>query len=107
MAPTLKQAALLDAITAGDDNADRLIRLPREFFTMSPKLREELLKEMARLSQEEQERVLAFAKTLTAGPAGKAGKDIARFAGTVDLADLEQMAAVIEEDCERIDKSEW
>ena len=99
MAPRLQQAALLDAITVGDDNADRSIRVPREFFTMSPKLHELLLKEMARLSQEEQERVLAFAKSLTAGPAGKAGKDIARFAGAVDQADLEQMAAVIEEDC--------
>ncbi len=99
MAPGLKQTALLDAITDGDDNADRSIRAPRELLTMNPKLREELLKEMARLSQEEQERVLAFAKSLTAGPVGKAGKDIARFAGAVDLADLEQMAAVIEEDC--------
>lgn len=74
---------------------------------MSPKLQEELLKEMARLSQEEQQRVLAFAKGLVAGPLGKPGKDMASFAGAIDPADLEQMATVIEENCERIDKSEW
>ncbi len=74
---------------------------------MSPKLQEELLKEMARLSQEEQQKVVAFARSLAAGPTGVAGKDMARFAGAIDPADLKQMAAVIEDNCERIDKSEW
>ena len=74
---------------------------------MSPKLQEELLKEMARLSQEKQQRVIAFAKSLVAGPTGKAMKDLARFAGAIDPDDLKQMAAVIEEGCERINESEW
>ena len=71
---------------------------------MSPKLQEELLKEMARLSQEEQQRVVAYAKSLVAGPTGKA---VARFAGAIDPDDLKQMAAVIEEGCERVNESEW
>ena len=74
---------------------------------MSPKLQEELIKEMARLSQEEQQKVVAFARSLGAGPAGRAGKDMSRFAGSIDPADLRQMAAAIEGNCERIDKSEW
>ena len=74
---------------------------------MSPKLKEELLKEMARLSQEEQQRVVAFAKSLAAGPTRRARKDVARFAGAIDPDDLKQMAAVIEEGCERINESEW
>lgn len=74
---------------------------------MSPKLQEELLKEMAALSQDEQQKVLAFAKSLAAGPAGQTGKDIARFAGAITPADLKQMTAVIEEGCERVDQSEW
>lgn len=74
---------------------------------MSPKLQEELLKEMARLSQEEQQKVLAFVKSIVAEPLGKAGKDMARFAGAIDPADLKQMAAVIEESCERIDERAW
>ena len=74
---------------------------------MSPKLQEELLSEMARLSPEEQQRVVAFAKSLAAGPTGKARKDVARFAGAIAPDDLKQMAAVIEEGCERINESEW
>lgn len=74
---------------------------------MSPKLQEELLKEMARLSQEKQQRVVAYAKSLASWPTGKARKDLARFAGAIDPDDLKQMAAVIEEGCERINESEW
>ncbi len=74
---------------------------------MSPKLQEELLREMAGLSQAEQQKVLAFVKSLAAGPTGQAGRDIARFAGAINPADLKQMAAVIEEGCERVDQSEW
>ncbi len=79
----------------------------REFCAVSPKLQEELLKEMARLSQEEQQRVVAYAKSLAAWPTGKARKDLARFAGAIDPDDLKQIAAVIEEGCERINESEW
>ena len=74
---------------------------------MSPKLQEELLKEMSRLSQKEQQRVVSFAKSLAAGPTGTASKDLARFAGAIHPDDLKQMAAVIEEGCERINESEW
>ena len=74
---------------------------------MSPKLQEELLSEMARLSPEEQQRVVAFAKSLAAGPTGKASQDVVRFAGAIDPDDLKQMAAIIEEGCERINESEW
>jgi len=79
----------------------------RGFYAVSPKLQEELLSEMARLSQEAQQRVVAFAKSLAAGPTGKASKDVARFAGAIDPDDLKQMAAVIEEGCERINENEW
>lgn len=79
----------------------------RGFYAVSPKLQKELLKEMARLSQEEQQRVIAFAKSLVTGPTGKARQDLARFAGAIDPEDLKQMAAVIEEGCERINESEW
>ena len=79
----------------------------RGFYAVSPKLKEELLNEMARLSQKEQQRVVAFAKSLAAEPTGKASKDLARFAGAIDPDDLKQMAAVIKEGCERINESEW
>ena len=81
--------------------------MKREFYAVSPKLQEELLNEMARLSQKEQQRVVSFAKSLAAGSIGKARKDLARFAGAIDPDDLKQMAAVIKENCERINESEW
>lgn len=99
--------SLLDANIAGNDNGHSLTIIRRGFYAVSPKLQEELLSEMARLSQEEQQRVVAFAKSLAAGPTGKASKDVARFAGAIDPDDLKQMAAVIEEGCERINESEW
>lgn len=67
---------------------------------MSPKLQEELLSEMARLSQKEQQQVVSFAKSLAAGATGKSRKDLARFAGAIEPDDLKQMAAVIKEGCE-------
>jgi len=92
---------------AGNDNDHSLNVMRREFCAVSPKLQEELLNEMARLSQKEQQRVIAFVRSLAAGPAGKASKDLARFAGAIAPDDLKQMAAVIEEGCERINESEW
>lgn len=92
---------------AGDDNDHGLTIMRKGFRAVSPKLQEELLKEMARLPQIEQQRVIAFAKSLAAGPTGKVSKDLARFAAAIDPDDLKQMAAVIEEGCERINESEW
>lgn len=74
---------------------------------VDPKLQKELLNELARLSQPQQQKVIAFAKNLSAAPASEPGKHLARFAGMIDPADLKEMAAAIEESCERIDKSEW
>ena len=92
---------------AGNDNGHSLTIKRRGFYAVSPKLQEELLSEMARLSQKEQQRVVSFAKSLAAGSTGKARKDLARFAGAIDPDDLKQMTAVIEEGCERINESEW
>lgn len=92
---------------AGNDNGHSLPIMRRGFCAVSPKLQEELLSEMARLSQAEQQRVVAFAKSLAAGPTGKASKDLVRFAGAIDPDDLKQMATVIEEGCEGINESEW
>lgn len=74
---------------------------------MSPKLQEELLQQMSRLPEEEQKRVLAFAKGLVPAADGMSGKDLLKFSGTIGYDDLQTMAKVIEEGCERIDPSEW
>ena len=74
---------------------------------MTRKLQDELLQHMGRLTPKEQERVLAFVRGLAAEPLARAGRDLVTFAGAIDPGDLQQMAAVIEEGCERVDESEW
>jgi hypothetical protein len=74
---------------------------------MSPKLQEELLQRMARLPEEEQQRVLAFVKGLTPVAGGISGKDLLKFSGAISRTDLEMITKAIEEGCERVDRSEW
>ena len=66
---------------------------------MSPKLQEELLQRMARLPEEEQERVLAFAKGLAPATGGISGKDLLKLSGAIGHADLQTMTKAIEEGC--------
>jgi len=74
---------------------------------VSPKLREELLQQMALLPEDQQQRVFAFVKNLVPATGGTSGKDLLKFSGTISQADLQLMAKAIEEGCERIDQSEW
>ena len=74
---------------------------------MSLKLQEELLQRLARLPEEEQQRVLAFVKSLTSSAGGSSGKDLLKFSGTIGHTDLQMIAKAIEEGCERVDRSEW
>ena len=68
---------------------------------MSQKLQEELLQQMARLSEEEQQRVLAFVKGLIPAAGGSSGKDLLKFSGVIGQADLQAMTKAIEEECQR------
>jgi len=79
----------------------------KELKSMSPKLRDELLKQMDALSPEQQERVLSFARTLSADSDGVPGRSLLGAAGRIGQSDLNLMVAAIEEGCERIDQSEW
>ena len=68
---------------------------------MSPKLQEELLQQMARLSEESKQRVLAFVKGLTPAAEGISGKNLLKFSGVIGQADLQAMIKAIEEECKR------
>lgn len=73
-------------------------------------IREELLKQLEKLSRENQEKVLDFARSLAAIPEPlrrRSGKDLLAFAGAIDRQDLAEIAKAIQEDCERIDPSAW
>ena len=71
-------------------------------------LKQEVTERLDALPPEDQRRVLELARALTARhPAGVSGRDLLRFMGTIEKTDLDFMRRAIEEDCERIDDSEW
>lgn len=75
---------------------------------MSDVLKEEIIEHLDRLSEEEQRRMLEFARALSAStPKGTPGRELTRFAGAIPPEDLRVMARAIEEECERIDPNEW
>jgi len=76
--------------------------LRMEALAMSPKLREELLQQVALLPEEEQKKVLAFVKGLVPTVGGVSGKDLLKFSGAIGPADLRTMTEAIEEGCERV-----
>jgi ABC-type molybdenum transport system ATPase subunit/photorepair protein PhrA len=66
-----------------------------------------ILEEVNRLSDDQQQRVLEFARSLATRPAGVPLADLMKFVGTIPKEDLLEMQRVIEEDCERIDAEGW
>ena len=81
---------------------------------MSPDqtIQSELLSYLGQLPADDQARVVDFARTL-AGSAqspplrGTPGKELLRIVGMIPPEDLEVMQRAIEEECERIEPSEW
>ncbi|MFB3920840.1 MAG: hypothetical protein ACE145_03915 [Terriglobia bacterium] len=73
-----------------------------------PSIQREILGELGRLNPADQKKVLTFARSLAERELkGTPGKDLLRFAGAFPEEDLKEMARIIEEDCERVDPSEW
>ena len=74
---------------------------------MAPRsVRDKLLKHLEKLSPEQQERLLAFARSLsgtTDPPRGRSGKGLVTFAGAIQEDEMEAIVKVIQEDCERTD----
>jgi hypothetical protein len=63
---------------------------------------------LSQLPLEQQRQVLDFARTLTMPPPlGVRGASLLRFAGAIDVSDLDAMSRAIEAGCERIDADEW
>ncbi|MCZ2095998.1 MAG: hypothetical protein LC121_06945 [Anaerolineae bacterium] len=65
----------------------------------------ELLKQVSKLDDERQRRLLNYARLLANVPQvrGESGKRLLASAGMFGKQDLDEMQRVIEEDCERID----
>ncbi len=76
---------------------------------MSAQLQEQILDQLRRLPENQQEKVLHYAQALVEGtkPIGRPGKDLLRFAGSIPAEDIERMAQAIEEGCGRVDLNKW
>ena len=69
---------------------------------------EELLKQLNQLPLESQKKVLEFARALNVVTLkGKPGKDLLKFAGTIDQESLKAMEEAVEYGCERVDANGW
>jgi hypothetical protein len=69
---------------------------------------QEIIDRVAKLPLGEQQRVLDFVKALAmTQPQGVPGSTWHQFIGSIDKDDLELMKKAIDEECERIDLSEW
>lgn len=75
---------------------------------MDTSLEKDILDELDRLDPSQQLQVLHFVRALIlTRPVGVPGKDLLRFAGTIDAQDLAIMTQVIEEGCEKVNPDEW
>ncbi len=64
---------------------------------MVPDIEAQILSDLAQLSPEDQERAAELVHRLVS-PKGVAGRDLLRFAGTLDPASVREMREAIEED---------
>jgi len=68
-------------------------------------IKDNLVAQLDSLPYNLQLRVLDFVKSLI--PKGVKGKSLLRFEGAIPADDLQLMAKAIEENCEKVDTSEW
>ena len=75
---------------------------------MTKGLPNQILEKVNKPADEQQRRVLEFARALAmSAPAGVPGKELLRFGGLISKEGLTKMSAEIEKGCERIDAHEW
>jgi len=68
----------------------------------------QLKEQLGYLPDEQQHQVLAFARTLVKSKGhGVPGKNLLRFAGTIDSEDLIAIEKTIREECEKVNLDEW
>ncbi len=73
---------------------------------MSQTVKDKIMEQIERLPDPQQRQVLDFARRLAA-PSSVPGRDLLRFAGSIDPADLEAMSQAVLEGCEKIDLNAW
>ena len=71
-------------------------------------LRDEISRQVDKLSPDLQEEVLRFAASLAETQlTGEPGIELVQFASSLDAESAREMLAAIEEGCEHVDASEW
>jgi hypothetical protein len=71
-------------------------------------LRSEICEKLDRLSCEDQQRVLDLTRSLAENQSsGISGKDLLPFTRGFPKEDIEIMRRAVDEDCEKVDLSEW
>lgn len=73
---------------------------------MSQTVKDQIIEQVDHLDDPRQQQVLEFARRLSS-PAGTHGRDLLRFVGAIDPADLEVMSQAIQEGCEKVDPNAW
>ena len=71
----------------------------------APSIKDNLIAHIDKLPYDLQLRVLDFAKSLM--PKGVDGRSLLRFEGAIPGDDLQRISKAIEDDCERVNSSEW
>ena len=71
-------------------------------------IRDEIVAWIDKLSPEMQEQVLQYVTSLASStPKGESGASLRRFSGLLDHTSAREMIQAIDEECERVDASEW
>ena len=71
-------------------------------------VRDEIVKQIDKMTPEMQQQVLRFVASLTVSPLkGESGAALREFSGSFDAVSAQQMIQAIEEECERVDARDW
>jgi hypothetical protein len=69
---------------------------------------QEIARQVEKLPSDMQEQVLRFVASLsTSMPAGENGARLRQFSSSLDAISAQQMRQAINEECERVDASDW
>jgi hypothetical protein len=74
---------------------------------IDPKVKEQILDDLERLSPERQRQAVELIRGLVAEPVGTPLADLLPFVGTLDAQSAREMEEAIEEACERVDAEGW
>ena len=73
-----------------------------------PDVKDQILKDLDRLSPDQQKRAAELVSGLVSVlPQGASIEDLQKVAGTLDEESAREMMAAIEDGCERVDADEW